>query len=120
MSDIHQAFATSPNVPPPTHTAMVRRKIRRELSPDAFKPCPMRALTALAIMAAIASVSIILVAMPLPRCAAILLSVLSGCMYASLFFLGHETGHGAVIRARRAQDMLLWAAFLIFLVSPTP
>jgi fatty acid desaturase len=56
---------------------------------------------------------------PVPRYAAPLFSAFLGCLYASLFFLGHETGHGAVLRARLAQDLLMWAAFLIFLVSPT-
>jgi len=40
-------------------------------------------------------------------------------MYSSLFFLGHEVGHGAVVKPRSAQDLLMWPAFLIFLLSPT-
>jgi fatty acid desaturase len=49
----------------------------------------------------------------------LLLSVLCGCMYGSLFFLGHEAGHGSIVRQRRLQDLLMWLAFSIVLLSPT-
>lgn len=100
-------------------TAMIRRQIRRELPPEAFKPRPLRAFTALAIVAANATAGIILATTSLPVVASLLLSALSGCMYASLFFLGHEAGHGAVVKSRSAQDVLMWAAFSIFLLPPT-
>lgn len=100
-------------------TAVIRRKILRELPAHLFKPCPARALTILVVAAAIAATSAIVALAPLPGPLRILLSGLCGCLYASLFFLGHEAGHGAILRSRRAQDLLMRLAFAIFLVSPT-
>src|SRR5204862_3003556 len=49
-----------------TQTDVIKLKIRHELPAEAFAPCPARALTALALVAAIATVSVVLVAAPLP------------------------------------------------------
>jgi fatty acid desaturase len=98
---------------------MIRLQIRRELPPEAFKPRPLRAFTALAIVATNVTAGVILATSSLPVVVCLLLSVLSGCMYASLFFLGHEAGHGAIVKSRTAQDVLMWAAFSIFLLPPT-
>ena len=100
-------------------TPAIRRRIHGELPPEAFQPRPARVLPALALVGAIATVSIILAARPLPAFAALLLSVFCGGLYASLFFLGHEAGHGAVVKSRGAQDAVMWPAFVIFLLSPT-
>ena len=119
MSSAPKASVGGQDAAARAHTAMIKRRIRHEVSPDAFKPRPIRALTALTLAAAIATMGIILVTVPLPGAVSLLLSAVSGCMYGSLFFLGHEAGHGAVIRQKRGQDVLMWLAFLIFLLSPT-
>ena len=103
----------------PTNSATIRRRIREELPAEAFRPRPLRALTALALGAAIAALTVVLVAIPLPAAAALLLSVVAGGLYGSLFFLGHDVGHGAVVRSRKAQWALMWPAFSIFVLSPT-
>jgi fatty acid desaturase len=103
----------------PVDTPAIRERIRRELSRKAFEPRPGRVVAALALVTAIATASVILVAAPVPSVAAVLLSAACGGMYGSLFFFGHEVGHGAVVRSRKMQDLLMWVAFAIFLLSPT-
>ena len=48
----------------------------------------------------------------------LLLAVGVGSTYASLVHLGHEIGHGAVVRPRRLQDLLMVACFGIYCVPP--
>ena len=103
----------------PAETATIRRCIRRALPAEALKPRRVRALTVLALVAAIAALTVALVAAPLPGAAALLLSLVCGCLYGSLFFVGHEVGHGAVVKSRAAQWALMWPAFSIFVLSPT-
>lgn len=100
-------------------TRLLRQGLWNELPATLFAPCPARAWTALGLVAAIIALSGVLVAVPLPALVAVLLSVLCGGLYGSLFFLGHEVAHGAVVRSRALQELLLWAAFLIFVLSPT-
>jgi fatty acid desaturase len=69
----------------PTNIATIRRRIREELPAEAFRPRPLRALTALALVAAIAALTVVLVAIPLPAAAALLLSVVVGGL---LFWVG--------------------------------
>ena len=48
----------------------------------------------------------------------LLLALAVGSTYATLVHLGHEIGHGAVVRSRRLKDLLLWPCFAIYCVSP--
>jgi len=97
----------------------IRHAIRVELPPHVFRPQPLRALIAVALFAGIvASDAAILELAPLGT-VEIALSLLSGALSASLFFLGHECCHGAILRRRWAQDLLAFPAFLVFLLSPT-
>lgn len=101
------------------NSTKLKWKIHQELPHYAFKRCPTRVLTALGIGAAIASVSFVLATLRLPGLISLFLSVLCGGMYGSLFFLGHEAGHGSIVKQRHLQDLLMWLAFSIFLLSPT-
>jgi len=103
----------------PAETATIRRRIRQDLPAEALKPRRLRALTVLGLVAAIAALTVVLVAAPLPGAAALLLSLVCGCLYGSLFFVGHEVGHGAVVKSRAAQWALMWPAFSTFVLSPT-
>ena len=78
----------------PAETATIRRRIRQDLPAEALKPRRLRALTVLGLVAAIAALTVVLVAAPLPGAAALLLSLVCGCLYGSLFFLGHEVDGG--------------------------
>ena len=102
-----------------TETAMIRRRIRSELPSDIFRPYPARALTALGIASAIAIASTIIVLVPVSGPGSLLLSCLCGCLYASLFFLGHEAGHGSILRSKAGQYLIMAIAFTPFLLSPT-
>ena len=53
-----------------------------------------------------------------PWFAKLLVSVLMGCSFAGLTFLGHEALHGAVLRGKKARRLLGWVGFLPFVVSP--
>ena len=94
------------------------RRIRGELPPEAFRTNPMRLLIAALLLAAILGLSICLATLPLPVYAAIPGALLLGNLYVSLFFLGHEVGHGAVSRVRAVQTLVMYFAFAIFFLSP--
>jgi fatty acid desaturase len=94
------------------------RRIRGELSPEAFCTNPMRLLLAALLLAAILGLSTCLATLPLPVYAAIPISLLLGNLYVSLFFFGHEVGHGAVSRVRAVQTLVMYFSFAIFFLSP--
>ena len=66
----------------------------------------------------IATASFGLGVLPLPWYAALPGSVGVGMLYASLFFFGHEVGHGAIVRSRRIQQMVLYVTCLVYGLSP--
>ena len=101
------------------HIATIKAKIRHELPPHVFRRCPDRALTALVLGVAIAALTAVLLTARLPGFPSFVLSVVLGGLYGSLFFLGHEAGHGSVVRQRHLQDALMGIAFLVFLLPPT-
>jgi fatty acid desaturase len=47
-----------------------------------------------------------------------LLSLVIGCSFAGLTFLGHEALHGAVVRSKKLRRVVGWVGFLPFAVSP--
>jgi fatty acid desaturase len=114
-----QVTRSAERSPSTTSPGQIRRAIRAELPSHVFSPQPARALIALALCAAIVVTDAAIQAFTEFGAAAILLSVLSGGLCASLFFLGHECGHGAILKRRWAQDLLMFPAFLIFVLSPT-
>lgn len=97
----------------------IRHAIRVELPPHVFHPQPERALIAAALFTAIVATDGVILTLAPFGAVDIALSLLSGALSASLFFLGHESCHGAILRRRWAQDLLAFPAFLIFLLSPT-
>ncbi len=98
---------------------IIRLALRAELPPHVFHPQPSRALIAVALIAAIIVTDIAILALEPVRTVAAPLSVLSGVLSASLFFLGHECVHGSIVQRRWLQDLLASAAFIIFVLSPT-
>ena len=97
----------------------IRHAIRVELPPHVFHPQPERALIAAALFTAIVATDVAILDLAPFGAVDVALSLLSGALSASLFFLGHECCHGAILRRRWAQDLLAFPAFLIFLLSPT-
>ena len=79
---------------------------------------PWRLLLGIPLVAVIAGGSVALVVVPLPWFLALAGSLSIGCLYASLFFFGHEVGHGAVVRSRRVQHAVLYVTCLVYGLSP--
>jgi fatty acid desaturase len=102
-----------------TSTSALRQLLRRELSSEAFRRSPERIIVAVAITAAIAATSFLLAFQLAPPLLGPLLSVICGGLYASLFFLGHEAGHGSILKSRSGRHVLMGIAFAVFLLSPT-
>lgn len=96
-----------------------RGAIRARLPPEAFAPRPWRALLAVPLLLGIVALTWAMVFGRLPLTADIALGLTAGVLYGSLFFLGHEVAHGAVLRSRRLQNLILYPAFFVFLLSPT-
>jgi fatty acid desaturase len=96
----------------------LKRLIRRELPAEALINHPWRLLWAVPLVSLITALSVTVVMAPLAWYSALALSLLIGGLYASLFFWGHELAHGSMIRARSAQDILLFFPFLIYCLSP--
>lgn len=97
----------------------LRIAIRRELPAWLFRPRPWRALWAVPLVAAIVAGTWAVIALPLPLWAAIPLSVAVGNTSASLLHFAHEVGHGATVRSRRVQDLILALGLAIYWVEPT-
>jgi len=99
-------------------TTSLRREIRVSLPQDAFVPDPRRLLRVIPHVVLICGGSTAITIFPVPWFVALLLSVLIGNAYASVFFFGHEVGHGSVVKRAWLIDAILYATMLIFLVSP--
>jgi fatty acid desaturase len=96
----------------------LRDRVRLDLPPSAFALHPWRLLWGLPLVALIAGGSAGLVVWPVPWYLALPASAGIGCLYASLFFFGHEVAHGAVVRSRRIQQAVLYVTGLVYAVSP--
>jgi fatty acid desaturase len=97
---------------------LLQQLICRELPSEAFEPHPWRALLAIPLFGLIIVLNVVVIRVWLPAYAALLISVLLGCAYGSLMFLGHEISHGATVKSPLVQDMLLYPAFAVFFLSP--
>jgi fatty acid desaturase len=93
-------------------------RIQADLPPEAFERHPWRLLVGVLQVTMIAGGSACLVLVPLPWLPALAVSVALGSLYASLFFFGHEVGHGAVVRSRRLQQAVLYVTCLVYCLSP--
>jgi fatty acid desaturase len=99
-------------------TLDITRRIRSELPGHFFNACPSRLIIVLALGAGIVALNVLMLRPECPRYGQLAASLLCGWLYASLFFLGHEAGHGSIARSRLGQDALMTVAFAIFLLSP--
>jgi fatty acid desaturase len=97
----------------------IRSQIRRDLPAEAFRNRPAQLLSVLPVVSIIVLGSLTIVRYPLPWYAATGVSCLVGSGYASLLFFGHELAHGAVIRSRRWQNILLYPCFFVFCLPPS-
>lgn len=96
----------------------LRIAIRRDLPAHLFRPRPWRALWAVPMVAVIIGGTWMVIAQPLPLVLAIPLSLVIGNTYASLLHFAHEVGHGATVRQRWLQDVILALGLAAYWVEP--
>ena len=96
----------------------LRVRILAELPAAAQAMHPWRLVLGIPLLVLIVGGTVAVVRLPLPWYAALPVSVSVGILYASLFFFGHEVGHGAIIRSRRGQTAVLYVTCLIYCLSP--
>ena len=96
----------------------LRQQIRLMMPAGVFTRQPRRILYAPLLGALIFVCSAIIALVPLPWLTRFLLSIMIGNFYAMLMFFAHEVGHGAVVRARFIQNLVLYLGTAIFCMSP--
>jgi len=106
------------NMPVNATEAELKRRIRSELPPEAFRRRPLQLLWALPIVGVIVGGSAALLRLAPPWWIALPAALVLGNCYAALLLLAHDTAHGATIRSRRLQDALLYLALAVFWISP--
>ena len=96
----------------------LKARISKELHPKCFRRTPRRVLLVIQLVSVISAGSLTVVFFPMPELAAFAIAVFIGLLYGSLFFLGHEISHGAIVRSRQVKTSLLYITFFIFCLSP--
>ena len=99
-------------------TSAYAREIRPHLSREHFAPARTRLLWIPVHLSVLVSGALALSVVQLPWFLKPLLSLVMGCSFAGLTFLGHETLHGAVVRGKALRRAIGWLGFLPFAVSP--
>jgi fatty acid desaturase len=94
------------------------RELRPDLPAAVFAPARSRVLWLPFHIAVIAVLAWSLATGRVPWPLWPLVSLVIGCSFAGVTFLGHETLHGAVVRGRWAIRIVGWFGFLPFTVSP--
>jgi fatty acid desaturase len=97
---------------------VVKAVVRAEVPADTFARRPQRSIFLVPLGIAILLVSAACIVLPIPWFILVVLSIVLGNLYGSLMFLSHEIGHGAVVRSRRLQRLLMYPGCAIFLLSP--
>ncbi len=102
----------------PRSISAYAHEIRPLLSRDDFAPARIRLWWLPVHLSVLVSGVFALSALALPWFAKPLISLVMGCSFAGLTFLGHETLHGAVVRGKALRRAIGWLGFLPFVVSP--
>lgn len=102
----------------PRQTSAYAREIRPHLTPEHFKPARTRLLWIPVHLSVLVGGVLALAGGQLPWFLLPLLSLVMGCSFAGLTFLGHETLHGAVVRGKALRRAIGGLGFLPFAVSP--
>lgn len=93
-------------------------EIRPLLSREDFAPARIRLLWIPVHLSVLVGGALVLSVFQLPWFLLPLISLVMGCSFAGLTFLGHETLHGAVVRGKKLRRTIGWLGFLPFVVSP--
>ena len=99
-------------------TSTYAHEIRPLLSREHFAPARSRLLWLPVHLSVLVSGALALSVLQLPWFCLPLLSLVMGCSFAGLTFLGHEALHGAVVRSKPLRRVIGWLGFLPFVVSP--
>jgi fatty acid desaturase len=97
---------------------VLRAMIRAELPAEAFVPRPRRVLLAIPLVAVIIATSALLLVTHRPWYVTLAAWIVLSNAYVALMFFGHEVAHGAIVRSRPLQDLVLAASCAVFVVSP--
>jgi len=93
-------------------------KLRPIVTAAAFAPARSRLLWLPAHLSVVVAGTLWLTYAPPSLWLAPLVSLVLGCSFAGLTFLGHEMLHGAIVRHRMLRRIIGWIGFLPFVVSP--
>lgn len=96
----------------------LKRRVLAELPPDVLDRRPHRTFLMIPLVGFIVAGSAAIAGLSPPTWAKFLIAVAVGGAYGSLFFLGHEMAHGAILRPGRLRTVLLQICFLVFGLSP--
>ena len=99
-------------------TTSLRRELRKHLPEGALLPAPTRLLLIVPHLTLIPLLSIGMVYWVDWWPIRVLLSLILGILYSSLFFFGHEVAHGSVVKSKALGDFLTYFTHGVFLVSP--
>jgi len=102
----------------PRSTSAYAQEIRPLLSREHFAPARIRLAWLPVHLSVLVGGGLALSVLQLPWFGRLLISLVIGCSFAGLTFLGHEALHGAVVRGKKLRRALGWVGFLPFVVSP--
>ncbi|MFI0445506.1 fatty acid desaturase family protein [Actinomadura sp. 6N118] len=101
-----------------TTDSVVKARIRAELPARTFARRPLRGLFIIPMLTANVGISVLVLFIPMPWYIALGAAAVIGGIYGSMMFLAHEVGHGAVVRSRHLQLIIMYPGCAAFLLSP--
>jgi fatty acid desaturase len=102
----------------PDDTKRLRAALRRALPPEAFERQPLRGLVALGLVPVNAALLWVLTTWTLPVWACLLIAFAMGQLLTSVGLAAHEALHHSTFHSRAMENLLGWAGFSPFLVTP--
>ncbi len=99
-------------------TSQYVHALRPVLGPEVFAPARSRLLWLPVHVAIIATVIVAVASGWLPWPVLPLVPFVLGVSFAGLTFVGHEAGHGGVVRGRKLKHLVTWIGFSPFVLSP--
>ncbi|HEY4240537.1 MAG TPA: fatty acid desaturase [Kofleriaceae bacterium] len=97
-------------------TSFYVRRLKPRLEAVISQTAPSRLLW-LPVHLAVISAAVALLVHGVPLLAELGLSLLIGCAFGGMMFLGHETSHGAVVKGRRARSLVAQICFIPLMLS---
>jgi fatty acid desaturase len=95
------------------------RELQSELPKEIFKKEPMRLKYGVFFLVSMAAIVYSFMNFEMSWLVKLPLAIIMGMFTGGFTFLGHEILHGAIVKNRKAQDILGFFTFLPFMISPT-